>query len=348
MRLNNIVTLIKCDPNVRLYYVLSFFHRICGITTKRNFDLLIRNVKRLNYAKIDLRFLLNFRKYDIVPKHLTNCLKRLENVFFHSSWAKRKVQSHKAYILKSLLNTEITDINFHIKFLLKNIESIKNNLLNSTSELFVDTFYSFLNSKFDLNTCQKAEIITNKFQKITNNTNLNQNNMNLNHNSIDSANENVNKWLINLTKNSLPDYVENVLSLGEKFNFCPQTDKKSVLHIYKNLENFIQMNELPDVDLVREKIVHCIIKDGKNKKHLTSFEKNLQYNIKKTRTFLRHNKDLLITRADKGNATVIINNNTYINKVELQLNDTKYYSKLPKNPISKLRNCTKHYNQYVE
>ena len=69
--------------------------------------------------------------------------------------------------------------------------------------------------------------------------------MNLNHNSIDSANENVNKWLINLTKNSLPDYIENVLSLGEKFNFCPQTDKKSVLHIYKNLENFIQVNETP-------------------------------------------------------------------------------------------------------
>ena len=102
------------------------------------------------------------------------------------------------------------------------------------------------------------------------------------------------------------------------------------------------MNELPDVDLVREKIVHCIIKDGKNKKHLTSFEKNLQNNIKKTRTFLRDNKDLLVTRADKGNATVIINKNAYINKVELQLNNTKYYSKLPKNPISKLRNYTKH------
>jgi len=38
--------------------------------------------------------------------------------------------------------------------------------------------------------------------------------------------------------------------------------------------------------------------------------------LKSTREFVRNNPDIIFTRADKGNATVVLNKNTYIQKME--------------------------------
>ena len=44
---------------------------------------------------------------------------------------------------------------------------------------------------------------------------------------------------------------------------------------------------------------------------------------------LRNRTDIIITRADKGGALVIMDIETYIQEAEKQLNDINYYTKLP-------------------
>ena len=49
---------------------------------------------------------------------------------------------------------------------------------------------------------------------------------------------------------------------------------------------------------------------------------------------LQERDDIVITKADKGGATVIMDVNDYIKEAERQLNDTEYYKKLDKDPTA--------------
>ena len=75
----------------------------------------------------------------------------------------------------------------------------------------------------------------------------------------------------------------------------------------------------------------------------STFEKQLKIDIKLTKTFIKNSKDLLITKADKGNATVIIKKSAYYEKMTMLFNDEKYYEKIKKNPFATLERKTRLY-----
>lgn len=54
------------------------------------------------------------------------------------------------------------------------------------------------------------------------------------------------------------------------------------------------------------------------------------------REFLCRNKELIVTRADKGNSTVVMDRKTYITKYENSLNDMTTYVELSKNPTKEI------------
>ena len=56
---------------------------------------------------------------------------------------------------------------------------------------------------------------------------------------------------------------------------------------------------------------------------------NLSQKEKEALEILRNRTDIIITRADKGGAVVIMDIETYIQEAEKQFNDTNYYTKLP-------------------
>ena len=68
-----------------------------------------------------------------------------------------------------------------------------------------------------------------------------------------------------------------------------------------------------------------------------------------TGTFLKINKHLIVTKSDKGNKTVILTKDDYLNISRTLLNDTKFYAKLDNNPtdlIEKKHNdCMKYFQQ---
>ncbi|EFN65031.1 hypothetical protein EAG_07925, partial [Camponotus floridanus] len=55
-----------------------------------------------------------------------------------------------------------------------------------------------------------------------------------------------------------------------------------------------------------------------------------------TKNFLLTNKDLILTRADKGNVTVALDKNDYLNKVEDLLRNENTYVVIKKDPTKKL------------
>ncbi|KMQ83101.1 hypothetical protein RF55_20926 [Lasius niger] len=55
-----------------------------------------------------------------------------------------------------------------------------------------------------------------------------------------------------------------------------------------------------------------------------------------TNKFLNQHPNLILTRADKGNVTVALDKDKYLNKVEDLLRDTETYTTLKKDPTRKL------------
>jgi len=68
------------------------------------------------------------------------------------------------------------------------------------------------------------------------------------------------------------------------------------------------------------------------KTQTNTIDKKILSMLKSTKEFIRNNPDILFTRADKGNATVVLNTNTYIQKMEELLSDRETYIVVNKNP----------------
>ncbi|KYN18734.1 hypothetical protein ALC57_08963 [Trachymyrmex cornetzi] len=66
--------------------------------------------------------------------------------------------------------------------------------------------------------------------------------------------------------------------------------------------------------------------------------KKLQKATRLTKQFLKDNSNIIFTKADKGNLTVALDKNMYIEKVKTMLDDKDTYMKILKDPTSKINN----------
>ena len=57
----------------------------------------------------------------------------------------------------------------------------------------------------------------------------------------------------------------------------------------------------------------------KNLSTLTHTDKKFKIDLQKRKTFIKNNPDIFITRADKGNDTVIIKKSSYLEKLKIYL-----------------------------
>ena len=62
----------------------------------------------------------------------------------------------------------------------------------------------------------------------------------------------------------------------------------------------------------------------------------LKKHLTKTKKFLKNNSNLIITRADKGNVSVALNKDAYVNKMEILLGDRNTHEVVKKDPIKKM------------
>ena len=168
---------------------------------------------------------------------------------------------------------------------------------------------------------------------------LNQNNTQVNELSHTVSND---KLLVNLSNVQLPPSVSNILRLGDKFNFIDNLCKNNVLEIIKNIEYFLKEKtvEFEFSKNIRNKIVNILSKQHNKNFSLHFFDKKLKVDLKRTKEFLSHDNNLLVTRADKGNSTVVIEKQKYVEKMINLFSDSKYYSIINENPLPSLEKNT--------
>jgi len=143
-----------------------------------------------------------------------------------------------------------------------------------------------------------------------------------------------NKWFINLTDTTIPPHVSILLQLGG--NFCLPTDnrKKTAVHEFiKHLESFNRYFNDNERTKIRNTVIPFFHRFIHNKVSSNVTEKTLLFLMKLTTSFCKNNPDIIFTRADKGNVTVALKKDTYINRIEELLNDKNTYEIVKKNPI---------------
>ncbi|XP_071573819.1 uncharacterized protein [Temnothorax nylanderi] len=149
------------------------------------------------------------------------------------------------------------------------------------------------------------------------------------------------KWIINASGKSIPSNVLNFLSLGGNFALPinPSEKKDRVcasLDIIKNFE--FNTYKIPDkaVDETRRLITNSLHKFLSLNKHMNHIDRYFTKEFIICKKFLRDNDDVLVTKADKGQITVILDKNSYVNQMTGMLNDQTTYKKLMKDPINKI------------
>jgi len=155
------------------------------------------------------------------------------------------------------------------------------------------------------------------------------------------------KWIINESNVKIPERIINILSLGDKFalpldvkNYHDRRD--TTINVIKNFET--SCYKFPEnsgiLDKLRAIMVSLINKQLYSSKHLNYFDSRMLKEFYKCRKFLRDNEELLVTRADKGQVTVIMNKQTYINKMNKTLDDDSTYRIIKKDPLKMITNKT--------
>lgn len=148
-------------------------------------------------------------------------------------------------------------------------------------------------------------------------------------------NNNSNKWVENLTNESIPEHVMEILGLGPNFATNLNSEKNLPINtIVCNIENNIRHLNNNEKDIIRAQTCN-ILTNHKNK--LKNQKENSEFacKIKKTKTYINNNPHLKILRADKTNKTVIMNSTDYDRKMNDLLCDKKTYKEIKLDPTNR-------------
>ncbi|XP_024892886.1 uncharacterized protein LOC112468084 [Temnothorax curvispinosus] len=280
-------------------------------------------------ANQQLKFLLRCRRSDVLPPHLHRL--RL-NIELHSNRVRHEFTLFKKRIQLKLLNFEISDANINLCFLRSTITGVENQLRERLPQYLINNFFMF-NTNYLRTHDRKTQLrLINKFDSVMSTQNPIINSL---------VNIDYKKWIINLSNKQIPERVFKFLSLGDRFALPIDTKNKkdrvnSVVDIIKNFE--FNIYQIPDdiVDEARDRISNSLFKFLRKNKHTNYIDRFILQEFKFCKRFLCDNDDLLVTRADKGQVTVILERNTYVNKMIDLLNDSLTYKKLKNDPTRRI------------
>lgn len=131
--------------------------------------------------------------------------------------------------------------------------------------------------------------------------------------------------------------VQCLLQLGEKFslpNF--NISHQIIFDFIKYIECNVKRLDPEVSHHIRNHAVHCL------KEYLaipstiaSDFDRNILKLTKTIKVFLADHPELIVTKADKGNATVILDRDTYLIKMSDLLSDTETYTIVKSDPTKK-------------
>lgn len=139
-------------------------------------------------------------------------------------------------------------------------------------------------------------------------------------------------WLINLSKQTIPKEVQEVLKLGPKFAL-QFNNKKEDLPVTDILASIEQVMENKDEEIktdIRIKVCNTIKNFCNKPQHKSTTQKEIDKKCITTKSFLKRHPNLLILEADKSKQTVIMDRPDYEEKMDILLKDTNTYMSINK------------------
>ncbi|CAH2109268.1 unnamed protein product [Euphydryas editha] len=133
-----------------------------------------------------------------------------------------------------------------------------------------------------------------------------------------SVNLNLTNGVINLSSTTIDEPTRSILAKGMNFAITPK--RIPYENIISNIEATIAKNNIPteDAETLRQDVAAILCKSRLPKSNVTSEERLALRKI-------RNNKDVIVLKADEGNATVILDVVDYDNKIRNILADTDTY-----------------------
>lgn len=245
-------------------------------------------------------FLIECKRQDLIPSHIGNGMKNVNNLFDFNSSLKlnRKVAEFNNKLAYRIIRLEID----HTILKIKRLEKLQNDILEELNTLLpqevLTEFYRRQNIRFNREfhrIKQKNRDKICRLQKQKKDKYVTQD-----------------KWFRNLTSMTIPDEVKTMLSLGSKFSIATNTREISVNRLVADIENILDRTPTERKDLLRAKATSIVTNHLQRFKYQTNIL-DLMYN--RSKNFLRTNNDLRVLNSDKGSVTVIMTKEDYLEKM---------------------------------
>ncbi|XP_077273242.1 uncharacterized protein LOC143903487 [Temnothorax americanus] len=157
--------------------------------------------------------------------------------------------------------------------------------------------------------------------------------------SFDPLEQTNDKWFVNLSNMDIPQDVTKLLQFGNNFCLPNSLNKKKTIHEFiKDIEGNTKRNNINNLPRVRNAVIPQLHNYLYSKPTTNNVNTKLLTMYKITQRFCKNNPDIIFTRADKGNITVAMNKEYYIQKTENMLQDKNTYTILKKNPAKQIEN----------
>lgn len=257
-------------------------------------------------------FLIKCKKLGLLPKHILNQCKGFEFKNIHISQTFSRITRNWK---EQMLKLEIKDACIRIRRLNQSFVKVRFTVKNLVSAQHLQEIFSlmkyrsfklssYLRSKF----CNKLNIL-----KQSQNT-VNKEFLNFDHT----------KWIKNLTSMDIDQDVLKFLSLGPKFALPTTFNNLPIENYICDLEFAINNVDESCRDKLRKEFC-SILHNAKQNRKVQNLDKLILRLHYKTHKFLRDNPNLIVTTSDKGNTTVIMHKQEYIDKNIEILSDTQTY-----------------------
>lgn len=278
------------------------------------------NIKMASFSNRRI-FLLQCKRHAVFPDHITkniNCL--FNNLEVEPISRSGRMDSINKRLKLKILKLDIEGCLSHLNSLNKDLKRFKGMALQILPRNIVNSFESRLKhnynrtfSRIKRDNCMKFnKLITREKRQIV-------------------VQE---KWLMNISGKPLPDEVTKTLALGPKFAYTPDTRQISMKHLLADVEFAISMIPEAEQNILRATATNIITNYMNKNKGTTCVSTSL---LSKTKKFLAQNQDLLVTRSDKGNTTVVMKKEDYHNKIMELLQDDNVYREIQRDPTTTLQ-----------
>ena len=283
---------------------------------------LLKKWAKLNNKMASLKnrklFLITCRSQGIVPTHIRNNTKHLPLMIETTNGrTARETLDFMSRLDRKILNLEINITFKSIKQAERSLKDINQTLSKKIPNNILTQFEQFQNRSYE-NTFKKIK--KNNIKKVTN----------LKNSELENILQIQDNWIRDLSGCDIPSDIKKLLALGHKFSIEPNSKDIDLKKMLADIENIINLYPASNRNVLRAKVTNALT-NFVNKPANNNYLRNLLF---KTKKFFKAHPELLVTKADKGNVTVIIKKEEYVTKSLEILEDVNYYKTLSRDPTS--------------